>query len=82
MGLLLSSGATVTWAHHGIISSKIQVARKSLAFTVILVVLFSGFQGIEYYSAPFTISDSVYGSTFYITTGAHGVHILNGSTFF
>ena len=64
MGLLLSSGATVTWAHHGIISGKIQVARKSLNFTVILGGLFSGFQGIEYYSAPFTISDSVYGSTF------------------
>ena len=43
--------------------------------------LFTGLQGIEYYVAPFTILDSVYGSTFFLTTGAHGMHVLVGSSF-
>ena len=36
---------------------------------------------MEYYETPFTISDSVYGSTLFITTGTHGGHVLIGSTF-
>jgi len=49
--------------------------------TVILGVLFTSLQAMEYYEAPFTISDSVYGSTFFLTTGAHGAHVLIGSSF-
>lgn len=79
--VLLSSGATVTWAHHGIISGRRKEAMKSLALTVMLGLIFSGLQGMEYYEAPFAISDSVYGSSFFITTGAHGGHVLIGSTF-
>lgn len=79
--VLLSSGATVTWAHHAIISGKRKAARVSLALTVILGIIFTALQGMEYYEAPFTISDSVYGSTFFVTTGAHGAHVLIGSTF-
>ena len=36
---------------------------------------------MEYYEAPFTIADSVYGSTFYVATGFHGAHVLIGTTF-
>lgn len=36
---------------------------------------------MEYYEAPFAISDSVYGATFFVTTGAHGAHVIIGSTF-
>ena len=53
----------------------------SLGLTVILGVLFTGLQAMEYYEAPFTISDSVYGSAFFLTTGAHGARVLIGSSF-
>lgn len=79
--VLLSSGATVTWAHHAIISGKRKEAIGSLALTVVLGIIFTALQGMEYYEAPFTISDSVYGSTFFVTTGAHGAHVIIGSTF-
>lgn len=79
--VLLSSGATVTWAHHAIISGKREEAILGLSLTVFLGVLFTGLQGIEYYEAPFTISDSVYGSTFFMATGFHGFHVLIGTTF-
>ena len=79
--ILLSSGATVTWAHHGMISGKRKEAIGSLALTVILGLIFTGLQAMEYYEASFTITDSVYGSTFFVTTGAHGGHVLIGSTF-
>jgi len=49
--------------------------------TVILGVIFTALQGIEYYEAPFAISDSVYGSTFFMATGFHGFHVLVGTTF-
>lgn len=49
--------------------------------TVALGGLFTGLQAMEYVGSSFTISDSVYGSTFYLTTGAHGGHVLVGSTF-
>lgn len=52
-----------------------------LTLTVVLGLIFTAFQGLEYYEAPFSISDSAYGSTFFLTTGAHGAHVLIGSTF-
>jgi cytochrome c oxidase subunit 3 len=39
------------------------------------------FQGIEYYNAPFTFSDGVCGSTFFFSTGFHGIHVLVGTIF-
>lgn len=79
--ILLSSGATVTWAHHGMISGRRKEAVGSLALTVVLGLIFTSLQAMEYYEASFTITDSVYGSTFFVTTGAHGGHVLIGSTF-
>ncbi len=79
--VLLSSGATVTWAHHAIISGQREEAIRGLSTTVLLGIVFTGLQAMEYYEAPFAISDSVYGSTFFVTTGAHGGHVIIGSTF-
>jgi cytochrome c oxidase subunit 3 len=79
--ILLSSGASVTWAHHAIVSGNRQQAINGLALTIVLAAIFTGFQAYEYIEAPFTISDSVYGSTFYLATGFHGFHVFVGSCF-
>jgi cytochrome c oxidase subunit 3 len=79
--LLLSSGASVTWAHHSIILGDKFQACVALIVTIVLAVIFTGLQGYEYMSAPFTISDSVYGSTFYMATGFHGFHVFVGTCF-
>ena len=76
---LLSSGATVTWAHHAIIVRAKKQALLSLIFTIILATLFTGLQGYEYFEASFTITDSVFGSCFYMATGFHGFHVFIGS---
>jgi cytochrome c oxidase subunit 3 len=79
--LLLSSGASVTWAHHAILAGEKTQATQSLLLTLVLAVLFTSCQALEYVGAPFTISDSVYGSTFYLATGFHGFHVFVGSLF-
>lgn len=79
--LLLSSGATVTWAHHAIVSGLKKESLVALVLTLILAVLFTLLQVIEYSHAPFTISDGVYGSSFYMATGFHGFHVLIGTIF-
>ena len=48
---------------------------------VILAIVFTAFQGFEYVSANFTISDGIYGSTFFMATGFHGLHVLIGTIF-
>lgn len=73
--LLLTSGATVTWSHHALLVRAKKHALVALMFTLILAVLFTCLQGLEYVNAPFNISDSVYGSCFYIATGFHGASI-------
>lgn len=59
---LLTSGATVTWAHHAILARAKRHTIIALIFTLILASLFTGLQGLEYVNAPFNISDGVYGS--------------------
>ena len=79
--LLLSSGATVTWAHHAIVAGSRKDAFIGLVLTVILAAFFTLLQAFEYYTAPFTISDSVYGATFFMATGFHGFHVIIGTIF-
>jgi len=79
--LLLSSGATVTWAHHALIAGYRKSSILGLVCTLILATAFTAVQGYEYYNAPFTISDGVFGSCFYFSTGFHGFHVLIGSIF-
>jgi cytochrome c oxidase subunit 3 len=79
--LLLSSGASVTWAHHAIIvGSKFQ-AMVALIVTILLAMIFTSYQILEYYTAPFSIADGIYGSTFYMATGFHGFHVFVGTCF-
>lgn len=79
--LLLSSGATVTWAHHAIIVRAKKQALLSLILTLILATLFTALQVLEYTDSPFCISDSVFGSCFFLTTGFHGFHVFIGTIF-
>lgn len=79
--ILLRSGATVTWTHHCLLNQEHREAIFSLTLTVILGFYFTGLQAFEYYEASFSIADSVYGATFFIATGFHGLHVIIGSTF-
>ena len=79
--VLLASGVTVTWAHHRIIEAKFNRSLQSLILTIILGVYFTILQATEYYDTSFSIADSVYGSTFFVATGFHGLHVLIGSSF-
>lgn len=79
--VLLASGVTVTWAHHSIIEGDRKQTIHSLTLTILLGFYFTFLQAIEYYEAPFTIADGVYGSTFFVATGFHGLHVIIGSTF-
>nr|YP_009158932.1 cytochrome c oxidase subunit III [Aegorhinus superciliosus]AHG32666.1 cytochrome c oxidase subunit 3 [Aegorhinus superciliosus] len=79
--ILLSSGLTVTWTHHSIMENNYKQSSQSLLLTVMLGFYFSILQTYEYMEAPFSISDGIYGSTFFMTTGLHGLHVIIGSTF-
>jgi cytochrome c oxidase subunit 3 len=79
--LLLTSGASVTWAHHAIVLGEKSQACIALIITISLATIFTALQGFEYLTAPFSISDSVYGSTFYLATGFHGFHVIVGTIF-
>lgn len=79
--ILISSGISITWCHHSIISNNINERKIRLIITIILGIYFTILQAFEYFEAPFTISDSIYGSTFFIATGFHGLHVIIGTTF-
>nr|QQW48055.1 cytochrome c oxidase subunit 3 [Lipoptena sp.] len=79
--ILLSSGITITWAHHSIMSNNHSQMTQGLFFTVLLGIYFSMLQAYEYMEAPFTIADSIYGSTFFMATGFHGIHVIIGTMF-
>jgi len=79
--ILLSSGITLTSSHHFLIIGKKKISNLLLLLTIFLGVYFSFLQFIEYKEASFTISDSIYGSTFFIATGFHGIHVLIGTIF-
>nr|WGO58164.1 cytochrome c oxidase subunit III [Scalida pyrrhocephala] len=79
--ILLTSGVTVTWAHHSLLENNYNQGLQGLFFTVMLGMYFTALQAYEYIEAPFTIADSVYGSTFFMATGFHGLHVIIGTTF-
>ena len=72
--ILLSSGFTVTYAHHSLIQGNRRGGLDGIVFTVILALVFTGLQGLEYTVSSFTLSDSTYGSCFYFGTGFHGLN--------
>lgn len=79
--ILISSGASITWAHHNLIANKYNKAVKRIIITCILGLYFTGLQWIEYKQGEFRIGDSSYGSIFFIATGFHGIHVIIGTTF-
>lgn len=79
--VLISSGLTITWSHHSILKIKFFNRKKRLFITILLGIYFTILQLFEYIEAPFTIADSIYGSTFFITTGFHGLHVIIGTLF-
>nr|YP_009131452.1 cytochrome c oxidase subunit III [Galathealinum brachiosum]AIL54812.1 cytochrome c oxidase subunit III [Galathealinum brachiosum] len=79
--ILLSSGVTVTWAHHSLLMNKKKDGIQALILTVMLGMYFTFIQINEYMETTFTIADSAYGTTFFICTGFHGLHVLVGTLF-
>nr|YP_006493362.1 cytochrome c oxidase subunit III [Ahamus yunnanensis]ADK97547.1 cytochrome c oxidase subunit III [Ahamus yunnanensis] len=79
--ILLTSGITITWAHHALLENNFTQSIQGLFFTVILGIYFTILQMYEYYEASFTIADSIYGSTFFMATGFHGLHVIIGTIF-
>jgi cytochrome c oxidase subunit 3 len=79
--ILLSSGFTVTYAHHSLIQRNRYGTLLGIGLTVLLAFIFTLLQGIEYTVSSFTLSDSAYGSCFYFSTGFHGIHVLIGTAF-
>ena len=82
--ILLTSGVTVTWAHHALKASDRVGLIIGLFLTVALGFLFVGFQAYEYIYAyndlNLTLGSGIYGSTFFMLTGFHGLHVSLGAT--
>jgi len=79
--LLLSSGAFITYGHHALIAGNRKGAIIGTFITIVLAVIFTALQYFEYSEAAFTMSDGVYGSAFYASTGLHGIHVIVGTIF-
>nr|UPL65590.1 cytochrome c oxidase subunit III [Leptocoris augur] len=79
--ILLCSGITVTWAHHSLMNGMHKETTKALLLTVLLGIYFTILQAYEYMEASFCISDSIYGSSFFMATGFHGIHVIIGTSF-
>ena len=79
--ILLLSGAVVTRGHRAILKNQNNTLIYNLDLTLILAILFTKFQIMEYSDSFFKISDSVYGSIFYLMTGFHGFHVFIGTCF-
>lgn len=79
--VLITSGVTVTAAHTYVRLNEKQHAFFELFLTLVLAIVFLFLQIFEYVNSPFSINTSVFGSTFFMTTGFHGFHVLVGGIF-
>nr|YP_026045.1 cytochrome c oxidase subunit III [Xibalbanus tulumensis]AAS00886.1 cytochrome c oxidase subunit 3 [Xibalbanus tulumensis] len=79
--ILLASGVSITWSHNSMMEKNMSEAIQSLQVTIILGLMFTFIQVMEYKESPFSISDSVYGTTFFVATGFHGLHVIIGTSF-
>jgi cytochrome c oxidase subunit 3 len=81
--LLLTSGVTLTIAHHALRDNNRAKLNLYLALTIILGFVFVGFQAYEYIHAysdlNLKLTSGIYGSTFYLLTGFHGFHVCVGA---
>jgi len=82
--ILLSSGVTVTWAHWGLKKDDRTQLILGLMATVALGFLFLGLQAYEYHHAytemDLKLTSGIYGTTFFMLTGFHGLHVTLGAT--
>ena len=79
--LLLTSGTTVTWAHHALLENDRQGLKYGLILTILLGATFTCVQAWEYSHAAFSFAGNIYGATFFMATGFHGFHVLIGTIF-
>jgi cytochrome c oxidase subunit 3 len=79
--ILLTSGTTVTWAHHALLHNDRKGLIWGLVCTVVLGLIFTGVQAYEYAHAPFSFGGNIYGATFFMATGFHGFHVIVGTIF-
>jgi cytochrome c oxidase subunit 3 len=83
--ILLTSGTTVTWAHHALLNGDRKGLINGLILTVVLGLLFTSVQAYEYAHAMFAFSNAnggnIYGSVFFMATGFHGFHVIVGTIF-
>jgi cytochrome c oxidase subunit 3 len=87
--ILLTSGVTVTWAHHALLEGNRKHLLQGLLLTILLGLTFTGVQAYEYSHAAFSFAfeagaagkGGIYPTTFYMATGFHGAHVIIGTTF-
>ncbi len=79
--ILLTSGTTVTWAHHALLQNDRKGLKWGLALTIVLGIMFTSIQAYEYIHAPFEFKNNIYGATFFMATGFHGFHVIIGTIF-
>lgn len=79
--ILLFSGTTVTWAHHAVLNNNRKSLLQALALTVALGISFTTCQAYEYLHTDFSLKSGMFGSTFFMATGFHGLHVIIGTIF-
>lgn len=79
--LLLTSGGAVTWAHNHLIEGGTKGYKGGIISITSAIIMGIGFLGLQYFefsTAPFTMSDGAYGTTFFSIVGLHGLHVIIG----
>nr|YP_009728513.1 cytochrome c oxidase subunit III [Indomegoura indica]QIA95426.1 cytochrome c oxidase subunit 3 [Indomegoura indica] len=79
--ILLTSSFTVTLTHLYLLNNSKKKTIFFMNLTIILSIYFLMLQMLEYKQATFTFSDSIFGSSFYMATGFHGLHVIMGTIF-
>ena len=79
--VLLTSGVSVTISHHALLEEDYTTSALWLVITTMLGAYFTVLQIEEYTRTSFTLSDSIFGSVFFLTTGFHGLHVIIGGLF-
>jgi cytochrome c oxidase subunit 3 len=77
--ILLLSGCSITCSHHAFRAGLLRLSLVYLLITLFLAVFFLFCQIFEYFNSSFDISDGIYGSVFFMTTGFHGLHVFLGA---
>nr|ARA69010.1 cytochrome c oxidase subunit 3 [Bemisia tabaci] len=79
--ILLMSGFFVTWAHYDLTMNNFNNSKVTLVMSITLGIYFISIQSYEYLNSNFSFNDSVFGNSFFILTGFHGLHVMIGLIF-